>query len=114
MAPESTARFFFFLIFFLKGFDTVSVRSEVSEPDSKAAEGWAILGAEEVEGMKGIMNCRLEFDGRGRLLLARFTGMIFLRSMVVGFSTEQELLLSRTETGLEVWKGRKSFPLEGL
>jgi len=46
VAPESTVKFFFFLIFLFDGFDTVSVKS-VSEPDSKDAEGWDILGLEE-------------------------------------------------------------------
>jgi hypothetical protein len=110
-APESTDRFFFFLSFLFKGFDTLSVRS-VSEPDSKASQGWGILGAEE---MKGVMNCRSTYGrGRLRLLLARFTGMMILVSKVVGFSTELELLLSRTETGLEVWKRRKPLPSEPL
>ena len=114
VAPESTDRFFFFLIFFFEGFDAVSERSEVSEPDSKAAEGWDILEAEEVEQKKGTLNWLLDFDGRGRLFLARFTGMVVLGSTVVEFSTEQELLLSRTETGLEVWKRRKPLTSEDL
>jgi hypothetical protein len=107
VAPESTDRFFFFLNFLFKGFDALSLRS-VSEPDSKAAQGWDLFGAEE---MKGMMN---SVRRRRRLLLARFTGIMILGSKVVGFSTEQELLLSRTETGLEVWKRRKPLPSEAL
>lgn len=101
MAPESTARFFSFLIFLFQWFDTASVEL-VSEADSRSAGGFDIMGVEETPSLK--------FGRHVRLLLARFTGMIILRSMVVGFSTEQELLLSRTEMGLEVWKTRKPLP----
>lgn len=98
--PERGKRFFFLFCFLLAALNISSVRL-VSESDSEAADIYRFSEAEEVGEMKGNAKCRLMPDGRERLLRARFTGAN-LGPTVFRFSTKQELLLSKMETGLEV------------
>lgn len=53
--------------------------------------------------MKGNVNCRLKVDDRLRLLRLRFTKKLSSGLIGAEFAAEQELLLSSTDTGLEVW-----------
>lgn len=94
--------FFFLFCCLLTGFKISPVRW-VSESDSEAGNRCKFLEAEDGGETKGNVNCLLMFEGRERLLLARFTGTNF-GPTVLGFSTKQELLLSKIETGLEVLK----------
>ena len=96
LEPESNVRFFFFFCLFLADF---SIRW-LSDSDSEPTRELDPLEVEEVEDMKGNVNCTLKVDARLRLLRPRFTRKL---SLGVGFVAEQELLLSSTDTGLEVW-----------
>ena len=69
----------------------------VPKSESEAAVLWSFRTAGKLT-MRGIENRGLKFEGRWRLLRARFTGMTGRSKLE--FSTEDELLLSKTETGL--------------
>ena len=99
LEPESNVRFFFFFCLFLADF---SIRW-LSDSDSEPTRELDPLEVEEEEDMKGNLNCKLKEDARLRLLRPRFTRKLSSGLIGAGFAAEQELLLSSTDTGLEVW-----------
>lgn len=93
-SSESMKRSFFLCFFaLLSSFSA----SPVSKSDSEAGVLWCFRKAGELR-MKGTENRELQLEGRRRLLRARFAGMTGRSKLE--FSTEEELLLSKTETGL--------------
>lgn len=110
--PNGTDAFIFFFFLcsetgfgiFIKGRDSAKFSES---DDTLCVWAWAKSGCtesatEEVGEISWIAGRGLKVAGRGRLLRARpGTTVSGLRGM--GFPTEHELLLSRTETGLEVW-----------
>lgn len=79
-----------------------------SKETTRGANNWGFSVREEVGDTIWIAGRGLKVAGRGRLLLARWR-LRWVGLSVAGFPTEEELLLvvvllSRTETGLEVWK----------
>lgn len=93
LEPESHVRFFFFRLF-LADFSVRWLSDSDSEPTKEV---------DPVEDMKGNVNCRLKVDARLRLLRSRFTRKLSLGLIGAGFADEQALLVSSTDTGLEVW-----------
>lgn len=99
LKSESHVRFIFFFSLFLPG---SSVRW-LSDSDSEPTDELDPREVEEVEDTKGNVKCALKADARLRLLRPRFTRKPSLGLIGTGFAAEQVLLLSSTDTGLEVW-----------
>lgn len=102
--PEATETSFF-LCFLLTPFDDFLVMS-ASKSESEAAALWDLCKASE-ESMKGIEN-GLKIETRFRRLLRARLG---ITGWSMTFSPDEELLLSKTETGLRVRNWCKSLPL---